>query len=169
MITDTVDCKITCFQVGPVISLIHCLTKTISNASTHPVCNQWFSSAQGMVVKIFLQCSVFPLFWILGKGLASSTMPRASVVPPQIVIERGTCARHWALAGVVNRQLCLQTISKPNSSRHRVTGTNEGYCYSEAKIRRSESKCPNFRGIEIWQRLQTIENSDGPSSSVVWG
>ena len=45
------------------------------------------------------------------------------------------------------------------SSRHRVNGTNEEYCYSEAKIRRSESKCPNFRGIEIWQRLQTIENS----------
>ena len=82
-------------------------------------------------------------------------------MPLQIVIERRNCARHRALAGVVNRQLCLQTISKPNSSRHRVTGTNEEYCYSEAKIRRSESKCPNFRGIEIWQRLQTIENSDG--------
>ena len=116
-----------------------------------------------------LQGSVLPVFWILWKRLANLTMPRASVVPPQIVIERGNCARHRALAGVVNRQLCLQTISKPNSSRHRVTGTNEEYCYSEAKIRRSESKCPNFRGIEIWQRLQTIENSDGPSSSVVWG
>ena len=63
-------------------------------------------------------------------------------------------------------------------SRHRVTGTNEEYCYSEAKIQRSESKCPNFRGIEIWQRLQTIENSDGLllqgdtltfSTSLQWG
>ena len=90
-------------------------------------------------------------------------------MPLQIVIERGNCALHRALAGVVNRQLCLQTISKPNSSRHRVTGTNEEYCYSEAKIRRRSQSVPISEGSQ-----QLFTNSDydewllAKAGTIVW-
>ena len=108
--------KLLCFQVW---------ASYITHASPHRnhfkcVC----SSSLQSIVHISTRCgrqhcplqgSALYVFWILWKRLANLTMPRASVVPPQIVIERGNCARHRALPGVVNRQLCLQTSSKPNS------------------------------------------------------
>ena len=61
------------------------------------------------------------------------------------------------------------TTTKVLSSDHLCpTWTSSGPHMSQNKVRKiPESKCPNFRGFEIWKSLQTIKNSDGPSSSVV--
>ena len=63
------------------------------------------------------------------------------------------------------------TTTKVLSSDHLCPmWTSSGPHMSKNKVREiPESKCPNFRGFEIWKSLQTTKNSDGPSSSVVRG